>query len=295
MSKNRILKTILMSAIAFSSLSAQDEVDAIKTARQAKAAAEKANATAAAATDAAIEAAAAKAAKDARAGAKQAKQDKIARAAAEAAAAEEAELDATAAAAAKAAKRKMAAELGIEIEDDEMMEETAEETTVTNAEETEDVVAKEALGWNVGAATSIGLLAGETFSNIPVGLTVVITTPVGFKVGPLDFTVSFGFGSYTGTQTVGETENTFNPTFIGLGGNLTLANLIFTEGHVGQVGEGTGLRGFAGVTLERLMKKGLGLPVNILVGSELFYGTEAAGENNSTGWAGFGARLDYNF
>ena len=101
MCKNTILKTLLIGCVAFCSLSAQAEVDAIEAARQAKAAAEKAAATAAAATDAAIEAAAAKAAKDARADAKQAKQDKAAREAAEAAAAEEAELDATAAAAAK--------------------------------------------------------------------------------------------------------------------------------------------------------------------------------------------------
>ena len=45
---------------------------------------------------------------------------------------------------------------------------------------------------------------------------------------------------------------------------------MFAEGHVGVVGEGTGFRGFAGITLERLMKKGLNLPVNLLVGSRLF-------------------------
>ena len=300
MSKNRILKTILMSAIAFSSLNAQGEVDAIEAARQAKAAAEKANATAAAATDAAIEAAAAKAAKDARADAKQAKQDKIARVAAEAAAAEEAELDATAAAAAKAAKRKMAAELGIEIEEDETTEITVEETTVASTEETEDVVAKEALGWNVGAAASVGLLSGETFTNIPTGGTVVITTPFGFAVGPADFTISLGFGGYTGNF-VGkdgdgsELTETFNPTFAGVGGNLMLAEFIFAEGHVGLVGEGAGFRGFAGITLERLMKKGLNLPFNLLIGSEAFLSSDMAGAGNPSGWASLGIRLDYGF
>ena len=57
----------------------------------------------------------------------------------------------------------------------------------------------------------------------------------------------------------------------------------------------TGFRGFAGVTLERLMKKGLNLPVNLLVGSEAFYSTDMAGAGNPSGWASLGVRLDYNF
>ena len=73
------------------------------------------------------------------------------------------------------------------------------------------------------------------------------------------------------------------------------ADFIFAEGHLGNVGDGPGFRGFAGITLERLMKRGLDLPFNVLIGSELFYGSEAAGEGNSTGWAGFGARLDFGF
>ena len=70
---------------------------------------------------------------------------------------------------------------------------------------------------------------------------------------------------------------------------------MFAEGHVGVVGEGTGFRGFAGITLERLMKKGLNLPVNLLVGSEAFYSSDMAGVGNSSGWAAAGVRLDYNF
>ena len=98
-----------------------------------------------------------------------------------------------------------------------------------------------------------------------------------------------------GNQEVDGLENDFSPSFFGLGGNLTLADFIFAEGHLGNVGDGPGFRGFAGITLERLMKKGLDLPFNVLIGSELFYGSEAAGEGNSTGWAGFGARLDIGF
>jgi hypothetical protein len=155
----------------------------------------------------------------------------------------------------------------------------------------EEVVAKEASGWNVGAAASVGLVKGKTFTEVPTGGTVVITTPFGFKLGPFDYTVSIGFGGYSG-----EHEGTaFDPAFVGVGGNLTLADFIFAEGHVGNVGEGTGFRGFAGITLERLMKGGLNLPFNLLVGSEAFYSTDMAGVGNSSGWAALGVRLDYGF
>ena len=39
----------------------------------------------------------------------------------------------------------------------------------------------------------------------------------------------------------------------------------------------------------------LDLPVNILVGSEAFYSSDIAGAGNSSGWAGLGVRLDYDF
>ena len=292
MIKNLILRLFVSVPLLFAVVNAQEGVDAIEKARQAKEAADKAAAEAAAATEAAIEAAAAKAAKEARADAKQKKEDEEARKAAEALAAEEAELDAAASAAAEEAKRKMAAELGLELSEDVTV---GEETTVAEEEDVEEVQAKESTGWNVGATASVGLVAGETFSNVPVGGTLVITTPMGFKVGPFNYTVSLAFGNYSGNQEVNGVDNDFNPSFAGLGGNLTLADFIFAEGHVGTIGEGPGFRGFAGVTLERFMKKSLNIPFNVLVGSELFFGSDAAGEDNSTGWAGFGARLDYNF
>ena len=251
-------------------------------------------AEAAAATSAAIEAAAAKAAKEARVEAKRKKEEEEARKIAEAQAAEEAELDAAAAAAAEEAKRKMAAELGLEVDDPEV-EEAVAETTVSEdlVEVAEEVVAKENMGWNIGAAASVGLVKGESFAGgLPTGGTVVITTPFGLKLGPFNYTVSLGFGGYSGED---ESGGTFNPSFAGLGGNLTVANFVFVEGHVGSVGEGTGFRGFAGVTLERLMKNSLNLPVNLLLGSEIFYSTDMAGVGNSSGWAALGVRLDYGF
>ena len=291
MSKNIFKRALLILPLLLMSLTAQEEVDAIENARQAKAAAERAAAAAEAATGAAIDAAAAKASKDARAKIVQGRKDEEARKQAEIDAAEEAELDAAAAAAAKDAKRRMAAELGLEYEDEESTEVTEDSTMTDETEMVEDVVAKEKLGWNVGIALSAGILKGSTFTKVPTGGTVVITTPVSFDVGPLNYTVSIGAGGYTGENN----SVSFNPIFAGLGGNLMLADLVFAEGHVGLVGEGPGFRGFAGVTLEKLMKKGLDLPVNLLVGSELFYSTDMAGAGNGSYWASLGVRLDYAF
>ena len=294
MTKSYLIKIVVSLTMMLTVVAAQENVDAIEKARQAKEAADKAAAEAAAATSAAIEAAAAKAAKEAREEAKRKKEEEEARKIAEAKAAEEAELDAAASAAAEEAKRKMAAELGLEVDDPEVEEAVAEVTTSEETEEVvEEVVAKESLGWNIGAAASVGLIKGESFAGgLPTGGTVVVTTPIGFKLGPFDYTVSLGFGGYSAKD---EGGTAFNPSFLGLGGNLTLANFIFVEGHIGNVGEGSGFRGFAGVTLERLMKNSLNLPVNLLVGSEAFYSTDMVGVGNPSGWAAVGVRLDYGF
>ena len=190
-----------------------------------------------------------------------------------------------------------AAEATAEAEKTESTEAAAEATATEEvvvaeeADEVEELTVKEELGFSFGLAPSIGLVKGATFTNVPMGATLVITTPYGFKLGPLDFTISAAFGGYQGKFEGLE----FNPTVMGLGGNLTLANFVFAEGHAGIVGEGTGIRGFAGVSLEYLMKKGLGLPVNILVGGEGFISTDMAGVGNSSYWGGLGVRLDYDF
>ena len=299
MTKDIFFKSLITMLITASFAFSQDEqdVDAIEKARQAKEAAEKAAAEASAATEAAIEAAAQKAAKEAREDAKRKKEEEEARKLAEAKAAEEAELDAAATAAAEEAKRKMAEELGLEYESPSDKTDDTDDTETTVSDSTaEEFVAKEPLGFNVGLAASIGLLKGESFSGgLPIGATVIITTPLGFKVGPFDYTVSLGLGNYLASSEEDGVSNEFNPSYVGLGGNLTLAKFIFAEGHIGLVGEGSGFRGFAGITLERLMKKGLNLPVNFLVGSEAFYSTDMAGVGNASGWAALGVRLDYNF
>ena len=184
-------------------------------------------------------------------------------------------------------------EVSVAEEADEVEETTAtEEVSVAEeADEVEELAVKEELGFSFGVAPSIGLVKGATFTNVPMGVTLVITTPYGFKLGPLDFTISAAFGGYQGEFE----EEAFNPSVMGVGGNLTLANFVFAEGHAGIVGEGPGIRGFAGVSLEYLMKKGLGLPVNILVGGEGFISTDIAGAGTSSGWGGLGVRLDYDF
>ena len=177
-------------------------------------------------------------------------------------------------------------------EETESTETAAEEVEVgEEVEAVEEMAVKEELGFSVGVAPSIGLVKGATFTNVPTGVTLVITTPYGFKLGPLDFTISAAFGGYQGEFE----EEAFNPSIMGVGGNLTLASFVFAEGHAGIVGEGTGIRGFAGVSLEYLMKKGLDLPVNILVGGEGFISTDMAGAGNSSYWGGLGVRLDYDF
>ena len=315
--KNYITKyLILVLPLLFINLNAQDQVDAMEAARLANSAAEKAQAEADALNNAALEAGVEKAAAKARSDAKQAKEDAEAKKVADAQAAEDAELDAVAKAAGDEAKRKIAQELGLD--DGSSEEATAEETesaeeaesTETATEEddaVEELAVKEELGWSVGAAPSIGLLSGASFTSIPTGATFVITTPWGFALGPLDFTISAAFGGYVGqydsekdTDYVlpdGGTHwvDDFNPTIVGIGGNLTLASFVFAEGHAGIVGKGPGIRGFAGVSLEYLMKKGLNLPVNILVGGEGFISTNVSGSGNTSGWGGLGVRLDYDF
>lgn len=292
MTKDIFLKVSTAILIGISSLSAQNEgdVDAIEKARQAKEAADKAAADAAAATEAAIEAAANKAAKEAREDAKRKKEEEEARKAAEAAAAEEAELDAAAQAAAQEAKRKMAAELGLEYE-----EEVVDESDGAEVDTAGVVEAKEALGINLGLTGSVGFLNGEYITNTPVGASLVITTPYGFDVGGengLSLTLSLALGSYNGN---GGDNEPLNALLFGVGANATLFDMLFSETHASYIGAGMGVRHFSGVSLERILKNGLNLPVNVLIGAEGFLTTKADEvSGNTTYWGGLGVRLDYS-
>ena len=298
MSKNIIKRSLVILPLLLAGINAQDQVDAIEAARQAKAAAEKAAADAEAATGAAIEAAAAKAAKAAREKVKQDKLDEEARIKAEKEAAEAAELDAAAAAAAEEAKRKMAEELGLEYEppvsnseDSELEGPVSEEVSVS--EETEDVVSKEKLGYDIGFTGSVGFINGSYITNTPVGGSLVIKTPFGFKLGKsLDTKLSIAAGSYNGEGA----NEPLDALFVGLGLNATIFEFVFSETHLGLIGAGAGVRSFNGVSLEKILKKGLNLPLNVLVGAEGFLALKADDiQENATYWGGLGIRLDYSF
>lgn len=295
MTNNIFSKFLIILSLSLFTVFAQDEqdVDAIEKARQAKEAAEKAAAEASAATEAAIEAAAQKAAKEAREEAKRKKEEEEARKLAEAKAAEEAELDAAATAAAEEAKRKMAEELGLEYESPST--EVADSDSAV-LDTTEEFVAKESLGINVGLTGSVGFVNGEYIVNTPVGASLVINTPYGFKFGGdngLNLTASLVIGSYNGR--VGEDEP-LNAVLFGVGANATLFQFVFSETHASQIGSGFGVRNFSGLSLERLLKRGLNMPVNVLVGVEGFLALKADDNTeNSTYWGGLGVRLDYDF
>lgn len=305
MLKSITIRLSILLVIFFTNIFAQ-EADPIEAARQAKLAAEKAAAEAEAATGAAIEAAAAKAAAAAREKVIADRKAEEERKRLEKEAAEAAEVDAAAEAAALEARRKLAAELGLELDevaDSSVTQELEAQDSSTQMDSTAGS-SSPLNGFSFGLAPSFGYLSGATFTGIPIGATAVITTPYGFKIGPLQYTISLALGGYTGEYDSSKDDDyqgsqnyieNFNPSVLGIGGNLTLINLIFAEGHVGLVGKGTGLRGFAGVSLEYLMKRGLNLPFNVLVGGEVFLSSNMSGAENSSGWLSLGARLDYNF
>ena len=293
--KSTIFKFFIALPLAFTVIAAQTDTDAIEKARQAKEAAEKAAAEAAAATEAAIEQAAQKAAAEAREEAKRKKEEDEARKIAEQKAAEEAELDAAAARAAEEAKRKMAAELGLEYEENEAEVDKSKLDSPSVSEKADDLVAAEEVvakeagsGYNLGFSGSFGFIQGDFFENIPVGGSLVISTPWGLDFGGAKLGLSATVGAYPAKHNSGES---FTPLALGVGGNLTLGKLIFAEGHVGTVGDAAGARGFAGVSLEKMMKKGLNLPFNVLVGAEGFLSSDLYG-GSGTYWGGLAFRLD---
>ncbi len=289
------LKFIILLLTSVCTVVFSQDADPIEAARQAKLAAEKAAAEAEAATGAAIEAAAAKAAAAAREKVIADRKAEEERKRLEKEAAEAAEVDAAAEAAALEARRKLAAELGLELEEvseEDVVENTLDSTTI--AEMDTSLPVSPLSGFNFGFTGSAGFINGAFITNLPVGGSLVVTTPYGFKLGKnaIDFTVSLVIGSYNAE---GNNEK-INALLYGLGGNLTLMDFIFTENQVGLIGAGLGARSFSGVSLERLLKRGLNLPVNILVGAEGFLTLEAVkNQDNASYWGGLGIRLDYQF
>ncbi len=285
MVKSNLLKITIFCLVSSNAIIAQ-EADPIEAARQAKLAAEKAAAEAEAATGAAIEAAAAKAAAAAREKVIADRKAEEERKRLEKEAAEAAEVDAAAEAAALEARRKLAAELGLDLE--EVSDSTVQAEVEMMSMDSENVDAKPSkkLGYDFGISSSIGFIKGEAIESLPLGGSIVATTPFGFKAGPLDLKVSLGAGGYT--------VESLDPVYAGIGANSILSNLIFSETHAGLVGKGLGIRQFAGITLDRLMKKSFNLPFNLLIGGEGFLSTDIDGNGITTYWGGLGIRLDYS-
>ncbi|NQV38725.1 MAG: hypothetical protein HQ509_12070 [Candidatus Marinimicrobia bacterium] len=147
-------------------------------------------------------------------------------------------------------------------------------------------------GYDVGVTGSLGFINGAFMTNAPVGASVVIGTPFGYNVQGFDLTFSAAIGGYSAESGDG---NTYAPIVLGVGANATIKEMVFAETHLGLVGAGFGFRGFAGVSLERLMKKSMNLPVNILIGGEGFLALKPnADSDNSTYWGGLGIRIDYS-
>jgi multidrug efflux pump subunit AcrA (membrane-fusion protein) len=299
MVRKLILNFSIIISVAFVSVNAQD-ADPIEAARQAKLAAEKAAADAEAATGVAIEAAAAKAAAGAREKIIADREAEKARLIAEKEAAEDAEIDAAAEAAALQARRKLAAELGLDLEevpDSSVNAQLLTDDDIIDSGESESPLK----GFNFGFTGSAGFINGAYITNLPVGGSFVVTTPFGFKIGnTLDFTVSFAVGTYNAEAA----NSPIEAILYGVGGNLMIKDMVFTENQIGVIGEGFGIRSFSGISLERLMKKGLNMPLNILIGAEGFITSnantvldETTGENmeNASYWGGLGIRLDYSF
>ena len=71
----------------------------------------------------------------------------------------------------------------------------------------EEFIAKEPLGFSLGFTSSAGLISGAAFTSVPVGVSAVITTPYGFNVGALKYSVSLVVGGYTGEYNSAEDDD----------------------------------------------------------------------------------------
>ena len=191
-----------------------------------------------------------------------------------------------------------------------------------NNSRSKTIKAKSPPGFSIGFNSSLGFISGKSFSKIPLGGTLVLTSPFGFQVGALKFSISPAIGAYKayyeekGTFGVGEFDpnageyekHNYDISLISIGYNFTFANIIFAEGHPGLIGKGLGYRGFIGLSFEKfiyslglgikmrdnnLFSSSIDMPFNVLVGLEGFI-TSDLGFNNPSYWGGFGVRIDYN-
>ena len=120
-------------------------------------------------------------------------------------------------------------------------------------------------------------------------------TPYGYNVSGFDLTFNGLLGFYFAQRGEGAGEEKFTPIVIGAGANALVKEMVFAETQLGWVGAGLGVRGFAGVSLEKLLKKSLGLPVNLLVGGEGYVTSKAKDDGQESYWGGLAIRAEYDF
>ena len=211
-----------------------------------------------------------------------------------------------------------------EYEDEEYEDEEYEdEETDNNKKKKKSNKKKSKPGFSIGISSSLGIISGESFSEVPFGSTIIFTTPFGLSIGDLDIVFSAAAGSFKGSFTpvgdvkVGEYDpnfgnyqtTSFSTSLIGIGYSFTLSDVIFAEGHPSYIGKGFGYRGFIGLSFEKfiyslgfklqmkdrdLFSNNISMPFNILIGLEGFI-TSDLGFGNPSYWGGLGVRIDYNF
>ena len=160
--------------------------------------------------------------------------------------------------------------------------------------------------WSLAPGYGFGLIKGLTFSTIPSGYSINITTPYGFDIGPLYYNISFAFGQFEAEYnqittdnvgiTTGDTLITVNPVYIGVGGDLNFSNTIYSEGHIGKIGSGLGFRGFLGFDIGNLGDAlGNDLDINLMIGSEFYLSSQITEGGNPSYWATISLRGIYGF
>ena len=58
---------------------------------------------------------------------------------------------------------------------------------------------KKKKGFSIGLTSSLGLVSGSSFSNIPYGGTIILSTPYGFQIAGFQINFSAALGQYNGS------------------------------------------------------------------------------------------------
>ena len=160
--------------------------------------------------------------------------------------------------------------------------------------------------WSVAPGYGFGIIKGAAFSSIPAGYSFNIITPYGFDIGPFRYNISFAFGKFESEYhkiakdnvglIINDSTIAISPIYIGIGGDLNFLGSIYSEGHIGIVGEGPGFRGFLGYNLGNLgTKLGNDLDLNLMIGSEFYISSKIVSDGPPSYWATFSLRGLYSF